>query len=597
MGHKEPQTIANVMRQLQRSELVIPAIQREFEWKTSQIVTLFDSVLRGYPIGSFLSWRVETETVREFKFYGVMRDYSAFDNRHNPKVDIPTDRQVTAILDGQQRLTALNIGLRGTYAYRTKGGHSTKAWNYPKRRLFLDVTNVEPDRELGLQHHFRFLTDKEFTRSKVDPTKTWVPVSDIYDASKINHLMSLLARYNIGNNEAATIMISELWQAIHETPILHFYEEEDQDIERVLDIFVRVNSQGTVLSYAALLMSMAVAQWKDKDARAEINELVDELNSTGQGFNFGLDTVLKAGLVLTEVGDFGFKVKNFTSDNTRKLEAEWESISRSLKIAAELLCDFGLSEANLTAKSVLIPVAYYVHRRALPPEYRVSDRRSDREDRALLRNWVLRSLVVPGVWGSGLDTLLRALRDVIRLEGAQSFPADAIERAMALRGKSLQITDALVDDILDLKYGAGRTWAILALIFDHVDTRMQYHVDHVFPRSLLDGRALRGAETGLSSSTLSDATIAEMVARRDLLPNLELLPGPENIAKSNIMPALWLSEHYPDPASRINYLQLNALPEDLPGDASEFLQFFEARRTLLAERIKSKLGDGPAIVA
>lgn len=85
-------------------------------WKPSQVIKLFDSVLRGYPVGSFLSWKVLPETVGKFKFYGFMKDYSGYDKKHNPVVDIPLDREVIAALDGQQRLTSLKIGLRGTYA-------------------------------------------------------------------------------------------------------------------------------------------------------------------------------------------------------------------------------------------------------------------------------------------------------------------------------------------------------------------------------------------------------------------------------------------------------------------------------------------------
>ena len=145
---------------------------------------------------------------------------------------------------------------------------------------------------------------------------------------------------------------------------LHFYDETDQEIERVLDIFIRVNSGGTVLSYSDLLLSIATARWKERDAREEIYSLVDALNTSGQGFNFSQDAILKAGLVLAGISDFAFRVKNFNATNMALLDKEWDSIGESLKLAADLLADFGLSDATLPAASVLIPVAYYVHRRA-----------------------------------------------------------------------------------------------------------------------------------------------------------------------------------------------------------------------------------------
>jgi Protein of unknown function DUF262 len=588
MGHKEPMTIAAALRLIQKNELILPAIQREFVWKPSQVIKVFDSIMRGYPIGSFLSWRVLPETISKFKFYGFMRDYSAFDKRHNPVVDIPTDREVTAVLDGQQRLTSLNIGLRGTYAYRNKYGHSSKAWSYPERRLYLNLLDYAPENEAALKYHFAFLTKEQVEAAAEDETKKWFPVAEIFGAAEPSAMMQVPAKYDVGNDTVAVGMIAKLWQEVHHSASLHFYEEDDQDIERVLDIFVRVNSAGTVLSYSDLLLSIATAQWKG-DARAAVHGLVDSLNKAGQGFDFSQDTVLKSGLVLADVGDIAFRVKNFTTANMATLESRWDALSNSLQVGVGLLSDFGLSGATLTADSVLIPVAYYVHRRGFTQSYRFSNSKEVKADRAALRSWVLRSLIVRGVWGSGLDTLLRDLREVIKNDGVDQFPLAAIERAMALRGKSLDVTDALIEDILALGYGGARTWAVLATLFDHVDTKMQYHVDHVFPQADLDAKTLKRTRTPDGERKFSDAEVDDIVSKRDLLPNLELLPGPVNIGKSATAPDDWAEKEYPDDDERRAFFKLNALPRGLPHSVDDFLAFFEARRTSLVARIKDKL--------
>ena len=586
MGHKEPMTIAAALRLIQKNELILPAIQREYVWKPSQVIKVFDSIMRGYPVGSFLSWRVLPETISKFKFYGFMRDYSAFDKRHNPVVDIPADREVTAVLDGQQRLTSLNIGLRGTYAYRNKNGWASKEWSYPTRCLYLNLLDEAPENEAGLKYHFAFLTKDQVEAAAEDEARKWFPVAEIFDAAEPAAMMQIPAKYSVGNDAGAVAMVGRLWQAVHHNASLHFYEEDDQDIERVLDIFVRVNSGGTVLSYSDLLLSIATAQWKG-DARAAVHDLVESLNKTGQGFDFSQDTVLKSGLVLADVGDIAFKVKNFTKANMAVLELNWEALSTSLQVAVGILSDFGLSAATLAADSVLIPVAYYVHLHGLTQSYRFSTK--DKADRAALRSWVLRSLIVRGVWGSGLDTLLRDLRETIKKSGADRFPLEAIERTMALRGKSLEVTAALVEDVLDLGYGGTRTWAVLATLFDHVDTKMQYHVDHVFPQAALDAKLLKKAKAGDGGRTFSDAEIGEITARRDLLPNLELLPGPVNIGKSDTAPDTWVAKEHSDGDECRSFLRLNAMPADLPHSAEDFLAFFEARRATLAERIKDKL--------
>jgi hypothetical protein len=586
VGHKEPMSIAAALRRIQERKLILPAIQREYVWKPSQVVRVFDSVMRGYPIGSFLSWKVAPETVSKFKFYGFMKDYSAFDNRHNPVIDIPTDREVVAVLDGQQRLTSLNIGLRGTYAYKIHGGWSNKAWSYPARRLYLNLLGEAPENEHGLKYHFQFLTQADLDSAALDETKKWFPISEIFDSGEPAAMMQIPARYGVGNNETAVALVAKLWQEIHHNASLHFYEEDVQDIERVLDIFVRVNSGGTVLSYSDLLLSIATAQWQG-DARAAVHGLVDSLNQTGMGFNFSRDTILKAGLVLADVGDIGFKVKNFTTANMAKLEAGWEATSASLNVAVGLLSDFGLSGGSLTADSVLIPVAYYVHQRKLGHSYRESP--ATREDREALRSWVLRSLIVRGVWGSGLDTMLRDLREVIKAKGTTAFPLAALEHAMALRGKSLAVTEALIDDILSLEYGKARTFAVLATLFPHVDTRNVFHVDHVMPAARFDKKELASQKAESGAHKFSADEIAALRSLRDRLPNLQLLPGLENIGKTDKAPDEWLTAEYPSIEERSAYLDRHALPSTLPHSVDDFLEFYEQRRQNLVARIMDKL--------
>ena len=579
-------SIAAALRQIQEHKLILPAIQREYVWKPSQVVRVFDSVMRGYPVGSFLSWKVLPETVSKFKFYGVMKDYNAFNNRHNPVIDIPTDREVVAVLDGQQRLTSLNIGLRGTYAYRIRGGWSNKAWAYPERRLYLNVLGEAPENELGLQYLFQFLTKDELEAAEGDDTKKWFPVLEVYDAAEASALSRTVAKHGFGNDVTATDLVWKLWDAVHKNASLHFYEEDVQDIERVLDIFVRVNSGGTVLSYSDLLLSIATAQWEG-DARAAVHTLVDSLNQTGQGFNFSRDTILKSGLVLADVGDIGFKVKNFTTTNMAKLEADWDAMSTSLHVAVGLLSDFGLSGGALTADSVLIPVAYYVHHRKLTNSYRESP--NAREDREALRSWVLRSLIVRGVWGSGLDTLLRDLREIIKTQGSTSFPLAAFEKAMALRGKSLAVSDALIEDVLGLEYGKARTFAVLATLFPHVDTRNVFHVDHVYPAARFDRKELAAMKADDGTAKFTADRITEFIALRDTLPNLELLPGLENIGKSDKAPDDWLAAEYPTLDDRSAFLARNALPSTLPHSIDDFMAFYNHRRENLVTRIKDKL--------
>lgn len=203
MGYLPPTTIASTLAQIQAGELILPAIQREYVWEADQVVTLFDSVMRGYPVGGFLSWKVEPHTIEQFRFYGFMRDYSRFDNLHCPSLDVPPTRTVTAMLDGQQRLTSLNIGLRGSFAERVRGGWRTNKAAYPPRRLYLNVLGDAPENESGLLYDLRLIRDDQIAAERQDPTRYWFPVPDIYAARSAADLLKVLAKHGVGNDEGA----------------------------------------------------------------------------------------------------------------------------------------------------------------------------------------------------------------------------------------------------------------------------------------------------------------------------------------------------------------------------------------------------------
>lgn len=140
-------------------------------------------------------------------------------------------------------------------------------------------------------------------------------------------------------------------------------------MDTVLQIFIRVNSGGTILSYSDLLLSIASAQWKELDARKEITDFVDEINSIGYGFNVNKDFVLKASLVLSDFRDIAFKVDNFNKTNMLKIEQNWQTIIKSVALAFQLVASFGFSRENLTSNNAVIPIAYYLMTIGNPPSF------------------------------------------------------------------------------------------------------------------------------------------------------------------------------------------------------------------------------------
>ena len=573
-------TIKDALEAVSKNHYVLPAIQREFVWKPEQICRLFDSLMQGYPFGTFLFWKVEPEKSSDFKFFGFVQNYHERDAAHCPELGTLPNRELTAVLDGQQRLTALNIGLRGSMAIKEPNKWRTNPNAFPKRTLHLDLMAVRGDDDEGEAFRFRFM---EAQKAATDDQAMWYPVPDILtipNAAKLSQwLYGKMAARSIAADSVvfnrASDALHQLYQVVHVAPNLTFYTEKSQELDRVLRIFIRMNSGGTVLSYSDLLLSIAVAQWSKLDARQEIHSLVDDLNRVGAGFNLSKDFVLKAGLMLADVASVGFKVENFNRANMGTLEKVWSDVRRATILTVELAASFGLSEQTLRADSALLPIAYYLFKRTPPDNW--LGHPSYATERERIRSWVIRSLLKSsGIWGSGLDTLLTALRDVIRAEHT-TFPGEALEKVMAGRGKSLSFGPEEVDDLLDIEYGDRRLFPLLSLLFPFIDVKQLHHIDHFFPKSQLQRRKLEKAGC--------DAPyIEQCLAVRDRLANLQLLEGLLNVSKNDSLPGTWMAKTYPDAASRQVVLDRHLLGV-APANHSEFLPFFSARRERLREKL------------
>ena len=579
MPFQTPITIRKALRSIECREYVLPAIQRQFVWHPVQIARLFDSLLRGYPIGSFLFWTVRRGSIEQYKFYDFMLDYHQRDNRHCTSVGAVSQDSITAVLDGQQRLTAMNIGLRGSYAYKPP----RRWWSspFPTRHLYLNILAEAEENEAGMRYDFRFLTPDEAELR--DETQCWYRVGQILAADDALDLHDFLVDKQLADQRRPFRVLAGLQKVVQTEPVIAYYEEGDQDLDKVLDIFIRTNSGGTTLSYSDMLMSMATAQWENLDAREAIHGTVDEINRTGDGFGFSKDFLLKAGLMLAGVGSVRFKVTNFNRENMKLLEDQWDSITRAVRTAVELVARFGFSRGSLTANNAVLPIAYYLYHRGTPAGFLTQA--AYREDRDAIRSWLIRSLLKRGIWGSGLDSLLTALRSVIKEHGGEVFPSAKLEAAMRARGKSLTFEEEEYQDLVESK---DRTFTLLALLYPVVDLRtVKFHIDHIFPKSRFSSKRLRKAE-------VSEDDIPGFQDRADRLPNLQLLVGEKNESKSDKLPKQWMVETFG--AKATEYAKRHDLGE-VPADMTGFNAFYEARRDRLLAKLRELLGANVEVAA
>ena len=581
MSFQTPLTINEVISKIHSKKYLLPSIQREFVWDTNQIMMLFDSLMRDYPINAFLFWEVGKENLNEFMFYEFLRDYHQVKNFHNEKADLKGNESIIAVLDGQQRLPSLYIGLKGSYAYKL----SYRRWDnpnaYPVRKLYLNL--LQPSEDSEWEYEFDFLTETEARGN--DSTHFWFMVGDILDMKSLSDVMKYWSKHIVYGNHSskqcdfANETLSKLYEVIHVSPTICYYLEDSAKLDKVLNIFIRVNSGGTTLSYSDLLLSFATAQWDKLDARKVIYDFVDEINEMGGGFHITKDFVLKSCLVLCDFEDISFKVDNFNRTNMLKIQEEWENITKAIRGAVALVAGFGFNRENITSNNLFIPIAYYLKRIGLPDNFDSSS--AFLAQRIEIKKWFTRSLLKK-VFSFMPDGALKPIRELIRSHSTDNhFPLQEITERFKGTNRSLLFTDDDISNLLWAKYGQGITVVIMSVLYPWADLKNHFHIDHMYPKSKFTRKQLK-------KHGLTDDQVEFAIKNHNYLGNLQLLEAIPNIEKSNCDFDLWLQDTIPL-ESLADYKAKHLIPPNIELTYGNFYEFLSAREVLITEKLKKEL--------
>ena len=147
---------------------MLPAIQREFVWRPGQICRLFDSLMQGYPFGTFLYWRVDPENSGKFQFFDFVRDYHQRDNPHCPPVGPMPDRQDVDLSVSAQLRALREYAEKNDYLVASEyvdEAESGRIADRPQFRKMLDEASKSeaPFREILVWKFSRFTRKREHT--------------------------------------------------------------------------------------------------------------------------------------------------------------------------------------------------------------------------------------------------------------------------------------------------------------------------------------------------------------------------------------------------------------------------------------------------
>lgn len=393
MGYKS-KSIKEAILDIEDSKMYLPALQRKFVWDKPQIATLFDSIMRNYPIGTFLFWKLKNDVANGYVFYEFLREYNQLEPYNKRKEGNFLKPEIIGVLDGQQRLSSIYIALQGSYTEKIYRLRKTSSYAYRKTNLYLNVLSLpyfikkDDTIEIYEEQNFEFVflteeesknwvsrkvkrTDEDGTEQVIEDTMYWLKVGDVLawgEDPEFDNLIEKFTPTTINDKQRELIILNKrfikkaletLNKRITSEELINYFEITKDDLEDILKIFVRVNSGGTALSKTDLLFSTIVATWDD--GRDKIEELLKTINQKGDKFSFTNEFLMRSCLVLTDTSVL-FKVKSFKSENVQKIKDDWKKLVTAITQTVDLLVEFGFNGTLLTSQNSIIIIAYYIYK-------------------------------------------------------------------------------------------------------------------------------------------------------------------------------------------------------------------------------------------
>lgn len=567
---KTAETIKTVIGWMRDNQLLIPAFQRDYVWKHTQVENLFDSLMRGYPISSMLFWRVTGKAKTSYQFYEFLRSYVEYHDKYNNSLPgCETKESFLAVLDGQQRLTSLYIGLCGTFAYHAK----YQSWDkceksFPPRKLYLNLSVIRGDEEDGnydeeKKYQFSFLTSQEtnnFQDIVVKENNKWFLVGKILQLDTIS---SFVRQHAL--NEIEEKMLETLKEQICTKLNINYYEEDTVAPDQAVNIFIRINAGGTYLSMSDILMSILRAGWK-LDARVATQTLIDKI--AGYDFYIGNDYIIKV-LLYLESDNIKNLIQNFNNEFLNRTEQKWSKIEACVECLFDLLRRFGLNHSTLLSYNATLPILYYLYNYS---EYEhFGTHKKYEKERINIRKWLFKTLLLKS-FGTTSDSVLnnarKPMKEAISLT---EFPSSNISRAI---GQLSEIAPEEIEEFMNVQKDDRRAFLILTLLFPDYSV-VEVDKDHMHPMASYKDYVKLAGNDALEEWQYNSVS------------NLQLLTSSDNKSKGDTSFEEWVNSYSAN--CKYDLYAAAYIPRGIDLSLANFNTFYIERRKLLSEAIKTIL--------
>lgn len=553
----EKATILATLSKIQSGELVLPAIQRDFVWEPERMYKLLDSIFRGYPFSTLLFWN----TKQRIQYREFTKDW-ADEYRYTFQVK-PEGKKGTMVLDGQQRLQTIYLAIYGSYGQKV---------------LYFDLlSGIEPDDISQAKYHFEYLSpaEAELRNNQNTGIQYWVPLRDLTNLNNrqitvrtMQYLTSLKLPAESEAGQRLAQNVGAAFGALRVEESLNYFTVDKEygddglvtNLDEILEIFVRVNSGGQVLSKSDLMFSLMQMLWEG--AADVIAELTDRLNAK-ERYDFDKDFILKTALVCTNHGARYEVDKLRNETNIREIEQSFPRIAEALVNCKDFIVSKSrfLDDRILRSYNTLIPFVYFFY---LQPNQQVKS-----EETLLRMNQALYLSLMTALFSRFADNYIDRVVNYIILPSHEKnpgyFPLEEYLEFMQSRQGHSQLDDWLMQNnfsyLMNILEGGTR--------LPEGRRSRRPEVDHIFPHSKLQ-------------------TLGVPEDRINHYANFRLISQPENNWKRAQDPQPYFMAN-PKAAARY-YIPTHLLTYD------QYEQFLEKRRELIWGHLKRFFGQDGSLI-